>query len=94
MPGAGDGVWGWWCLGWEIYIPAAAARAGSSWEALNIPLPLVRWNEGVGVRARPMETVRRSTQNLILGLLAVWLRRNLALELVLSPLTWGLASLF
>lgn len=36
-----------------------------------------------------MERVRRSTQSLILRLLEVWLQRNLALELVLSPLTWG-----
>ena len=39
---AGDRCVGGWCLGWESYVPAAAARAGPSWEGLNIPLPVVR----------------------------------------------------
>ena len=75
-------------------MPAAAARTSPSQEALDIPPLPVRWNEGVGVTAHPMERVEEVHSEP--GPLTYWrvhLPRALALELMLSPLTWGLASL-
>lgn len=75
-------------------MPAAAARTRPSQEALDIPPLPVRWSEGVGVRAHPMERVEEVHSEP--GPFTYWrvrLLRALALELMLSPLIRGLASL-